>query len=91
MGGAGHERDDFIAADIVVPLRRVPVLRVSGQHPPDPGGSGECELVLQARASVSLCRGRRFFRLAPERAAEYRAWVLGGAGRTPMAGPAGDS
>ena len=49
-----------------------------------PGGSGECELVLQSRASVSL------FRLTPERAAEYRGWVLGGAGRTPVPGPTGD-
>jgi hypothetical protein len=55
-----------------------------------PGGSGECELVLQSRVSVSLCRGRRFFRLAPERAAEYRGWVLSGAGRTPVSGPTGD-
>ncbi len=56
-----------------------------------PGGAGQCDLTLQARASVSLCRGRRFFQLAPERAAEYRGWVLGGAGRTPVAEPAGNT
>lgn len=47
-----------------------------------PGGEGQCNLDLQGRASVSLCKGRLFFSLSPDRAPKYKQWVLGGSIRT---------
>lgn len=47
-----------------------------------PGGEGQCNLELQGRARVSLCKGRLFFSLSPDRASKYKNWVLGGSIRT---------
>ena len=48
-----------------------------------PNGEGQCELDLQGRASVFLCKGRLFFSVSPDRAAKYKSWVLGGSPRAP--------
>ncbi len=56
------------------------VHRVNVSHTPD--GQGQCNLELQGRASVSLCRGRLFFTLSPDRASRYKGWVLSGSPRS---------
>jgi hypothetical protein len=46
-----------------------------------PNQEGQCELELQGKASVALCKGKLFFRLSPDRAEKYKRWVLGGSTR----------
>lgn len=55
------------------------VHRVNAYKTPD--GEGQCNLELQGRASVSLCRGRLFFTLSQDRAARYKSWILSGSPR----------
>ena len=42
-----------------------------------PNGEGQCEMELQGRATISMCKGKLFFSLAPDRAGKYRKWLLG--------------
>ncbi len=50
-------------------------------------GEGQCDLELQGRTRVGLCRGRIFFRVSPDRASAYRCWVLGSSARRVVRAP----
>ena len=47
-----------------------------------PSGEGQCNLELQGRARVSLCKGRLFFSLSPDKVSKYKGWVLSGSARS---------
>ncbi len=50
------------------------VHRVNSCKTPDK--VGQCNLELEDRATVRMCRGNLFFRLLPDHAARYRHWIL---------------
>ncbi|MDP9382086.1 MAG: hypothetical protein M3Q29_18470 [Chloroflexota bacterium] len=50
-----------------------------------PNREGQCNLQLQGRASVSLCKGRLFFSVSPDRSEKYKRWVLSGSPREEVA------
>lgn len=56
------------------------VHRVNVSRTPD--GQGQCNLDLQGRATVPLCRGRLFFSLSADRASRYKGWILSGSPRS---------
>ncbi len=62
------------------------VHRVNACKTPDK--VGQCNLELEDRATVPMCRGDLFFRLAPDHAARYRHWILSGSPRAKLSQPA---
>lgn len=50
------------------------VHRVNASHTAN--SEGQCALELRGIASVSICKGRIFFSLSPEKAAKYRSRLL---------------
>ena len=47
-----------------------------------PNGEGQCNLELQGRATVAMCKGRLFFSLSQDKAGKYRKWLLGRSDRS---------